>query len=98
MASALVCDGVITLASTPAAGPGSAFVLVNGVYQPAVIPVCSTGWSEVPYVQLASVFVSPSEAELQAIFVAAFSLPMICYLTAYGFAAILKMLSSKYSG
>lgn len=96
MASSLICNSPIELYGISGGVNGLTFRLPNGSAGPlAQVPYCSSGWIVVDDVSLESVFASPSEAELQAIFVAAFSLPMICYLTAYGFAAVLKMISSK---
>jgi hypothetical protein len=54
-------------------------------------PICSGEWVSTSFqVLLESIFVTPPEVEIQAAFIAGFSLPMIAYLTAWAFQTVIN--------
>lgn len=91
MSTALICEGVITLASASLGGPTQVSYLVDGVYQQVPMPVCSTGWQQVAY---APPFDSSQIDPL--VVVAMIGAGFLLYLTpwaaAYGFSSLLKLL------
>lgn len=67
------------------------------------LPVCPTGWQSVPedvllsatpiqelFELLNAVFSQPSNEQLVAAFLAAFTLPLICYLVSWAFSSVIK--------
>ncbi len=70
---------------------------------PSGFPLCATGWQSVPedvllsatpikqlFELLNAVFAQPSNEQLAAAFFAAFSLPLMLYLVAWGYKSVLK--------
>ena len=54
-------------------------------------PVCSGEWVATNFqALLESIFATPPEEQIQAAFMAGFSLPMIAYLTAWAFQTVIN--------
>jgi hypothetical protein len=61
---------------------------------PEGIPVCSGEWVASNFqALLESIFVTPPEEQIQAAFIAGFSLPMIAYLTAWAVQAVINFVN-----
>ncbi len=58
-------------------------------------PICSGEWVSTNFqALLESIFATPPELDIQAAFMAGFSLPMIAYLTAWAFQTVINFAKS----
>ena len=59
-------------------------------------PICSGEWVATNFqALLESIFVTPPEDQIQVAFMVGFTLPVIAYLTAWGFQTVINFISRR---